>query len=407
MFCVKNKERARQYIPSKIPVIVDDRIMKNYSIDTDYLDERFFLINLRHNILNHRYILCSLKRFLSSIKTDFIVYTKNEQTEPKLSISEINRELKIGYTSASGIDPLVEFQETMNCLRDLFNLKGDLAVSDSGFSTMESRKASMRDCKGSFSLIFDVEQLGGVKFGLPRILGLLKHYDVQATFFVTTFMVMIYRDLPTIIRDFGHEIGIHGLYHEYLSKYTYEEQLSRIKLMIKELKVSKINGANFIGRMNYDTVKALTACGIRYFVHPFNVNYFDPRKITCRTILLPLELNLHRIKIIPIHIETYGRSHISIKYELKKIFDLCRKIGIKPHFNILLHPFRDGSMRYIKYFYDILMYILKKLNLQPLSLENYLEEIGSYTLAIEIPSLSYSLLKKNIFSLIEKIFRIR
>lgn len=37
----------------------------------------------------------------------------------------------------------------------------------------------------TFSLVFELEQVGGVKYGLPRMLALLDQYKIRATFFVT------------------------------------------------------------------------------------------------------------------------------------------------------------------------------------------------------------------------------
>lgn len=49
---------------------------------------------------------------------------------------------------------------------------------------------------------------------IPRILDLLKKYDVPATFFVPGMSAKSYPDMAKAIVDAGHEIGHHGFVHE-------------------------------------------------------------------------------------------------------------------------------------------------------------------------------------------------
>jgi peptidoglycan/xylan/chitin deacetylase (PgdA/CDA1 family) len=51
-------------------------------------------------------------------------------------------------------------------------------------------------------------------YALPRILDLLKRYDIRSTFFVPGHTALAYPDLVKRIRDEGHEIGHHGYVHE-------------------------------------------------------------------------------------------------------------------------------------------------------------------------------------------------
>lgn len=50
--------------------------------------------------------------------------------------------------------------------------------------------------------------------GLPRVLKLLKRNEIFATFFIPGHVVYAYPDAIKSIRDAGHEIGHHGMYHE-------------------------------------------------------------------------------------------------------------------------------------------------------------------------------------------------
>jgi peptidoglycan-N-acetylglucosamine deacetylase len=58
----------------------------------------------------------------------------------------------------------------------------------------------------------------GPEVGLPRILGLLKCFNLPATFFVTGQVADRYPDQCRLILDQGHEIGHHNYHHEWPCK---------------------------------------------------------------------------------------------------------------------------------------------------------------------------------------------
>ena len=64
---------------------------------------------------------------------------------------------------------------------------------------------------GSFTPYYE-----GVEHGTPRILKLLKKYDIPATFFWTGHAAENNPKMVERVRDAGHETGCHGLYHETL-----------------------------------------------------------------------------------------------------------------------------------------------------------------------------------------------
>jgi peptidoglycan/xylan/chitin deacetylase (PgdA/CDA1 family) len=64
----------------------------------------------------------------------------------------------------------------------------------------------------------------GPKAGVPRILRLLKNYDLKATFFVTGWAMEKYPETVEEIVDQGHEIGHHGYHHEWLDNVGLEEE---------------------------------------------------------------------------------------------------------------------------------------------------------------------------------------
>src|ERR1044071_8164990 len=69
----------------------------------------------------------------------------------------------------------------------------------------------------SFDSDHDTSELrdGGKSIGgVPRILRLLKKYDVPATFYVPAVVALLYPDEQRQIIADGHEIGIHSWIHE-------------------------------------------------------------------------------------------------------------------------------------------------------------------------------------------------
>src|SRR4051794_14343919 len=56
----------------------------------------------------------------------------------------------------------------------------------------------------------------GPRIGVPRLLGLLKHLAVPATFFVPAYIAEHHPRMVEAIVAGGHEIGLHGYLHEKL-----------------------------------------------------------------------------------------------------------------------------------------------------------------------------------------------
>lgn len=64
----------------------------------------------------------------------------------------------------------------------------------------------------------------GPRIGVPRLLGLLKHLEVPATFFVPGYMAEKHPRMVEAIIAGGHEIGLHGYLHEKLAYLTEAEE---------------------------------------------------------------------------------------------------------------------------------------------------------------------------------------
>ena len=82
----------------------------------------------------------------------------------------------------------------------------------------------------------------GPKVGVPRILDMLQHKEVKATFFVPGYTAEQYPALIKRIYDEGHEIGVHGYLHEKPSDLSdVEEEAALVKTcqILKEITAEK------------------------------------------------------------------------------------------------------------------------------------------------------------------------
>ena len=78
----------------------------------------------------------------------------------------------------------------------------------------------------------------GRRVGVPRILDLLAHHDVPASFFVPAVAALIGPDEPRRIVEAGHEVGVHGWIHESnatLSAFEEREMLLRARATLADL----------------------------------------------------------------------------------------------------------------------------------------------------------------------------
>jgi peptidoglycan/xylan/chitin deacetylase (PgdA/CDA1 family) len=64
----------------------------------------------------------------------------------------------------------------------------------------------------------------GPRIGVPRLLGLLEHLGVPATFFVPGYIAEHHPRMVEAILEHGHEIGLHGYLHEKLAELSEDEE---------------------------------------------------------------------------------------------------------------------------------------------------------------------------------------
>jgi peptidoglycan/xylan/chitin deacetylase (PgdA/CDA1 family) len=281
-----------------------------------------------------------LKRVLQEQELDFVLFARNDQIYDRRTIGVLIRALGVGYSSFSGIDTEFALAQTRTCLDDYLG-----GGSSLGLEPTTDRRPGRDSARGTFSLLFDLEQLGGARFGLPRILEVLEEYDVPATFFTTSFVGSVYVDVFRILAGHSHEIGLHGLYHEYLAGRPLDEQVALIEAM-KAACGEDVTGANFLGRMDDVTVEAMAAGGLRYFVTFMEHRYapFGYRRMP----LSPMRVVTAQgaIWMLPVSVETNNRPWRFVKRLVDATVAAGEDDGFR-HVNVLLHPFRDGSLRHL------------------------------------------------------------
>lgn len=304
---------------------------------------------------------------MQEIKTtgcEAIIFTRNDDMHGNPGIADLLRASHNGYTAVSAIDKQYWHEQTRQCIKDLLNRHGEVAVPN--YSGKVARPGGKTD--GTFSLIFDFEQLGGARFGIPRLLPMLDSLGIRATFFITGFMVEIYPSLVQLLVDLGHEIAVHGAMHEFLQDRTVIDQTTRISRHKESLaSFDDICGANFIFRMDAHSPQAIQAAGLRYFVlfrkHLFHRTRFIESSGRVRSLRIP-EGDL---LLIPIGVETYAMSLHEVKAMIRSSLRTARKEGHN-HVSVLMHPFKDGALERIQNTRSLMEYLSHHLNLRPVTL---------------------------------------
>ena len=85
----------------------------------------------------------------------------------------------------------------------------------------------------------------GNRQGVPRILDLLKHYEIPASFYVPAVTALLYPDEQRRVVAEGHEVGIHGWIHERNSVLPYAAEKDLMQRSAEVLE--KITGIKPVG----------------------------------------------------------------------------------------------------------------------------------------------------------------
>jgi peptidoglycan/xylan/chitin deacetylase (PgdA/CDA1 family) len=296
------------------------------------------------------------------------LYSRNDQVFGRRQIGPLIRRLRTGYSSFSGIDTAAAHAQARRALEDLRSLPRGTRLELPPPAVPAQAAAPISTPAGTFSLIFDTEQMGGVRFGLPRILALLDRYQVPATFFVTGLIHQVYPDLLAALAARGHEIGIHGPNHEWLADLPPDEQARRLRDHLAAFRACyPVVGANFIFRMDAGTLRALAGEGIRYCV-AFAQHHYRPfayRRLSTRP--LPVHTGNGALWLIPVPVETYSRPWFGARLLIDSALRRSALDGA-PHVCILMHPFRDGSLRHVPQLEAMLRYLTGTHRLMPVTL---------------------------------------
>lgn len=114
----------------------------------------------------------------------------------------------------------------------------------------------------------------GPKTGLPRVLDLLKRYQISATFFIPGQTIERYPEAAVEIHRAGHEIGHHSYSHKWLDDMPEDEERREFDLgisLIKEVTGQAPSGYRSpAAEFSPNTMRLLLEYGFRY-----SSNFFD------------------------------------------------------------------------------------------------------------------------------------
>jgi peptidoglycan/xylan/chitin deacetylase (PgdA/CDA1 family) len=308
-------------------------------------------------------------------RIDYLFFSRNDQIGARIEIGSLIRMIGTGYSSFSGIDRTDHACQMKACFSDFIRGRGEPEpITDN-----RSRPVKRGSKRMTFGLVFDCEQLGCAKYGIPRILDLLRRHSIKATFFMTNILNRVYPETAQAVLRDGHRLGLHGLFHERLAGLGHDEQIGRIRDMIDDL-AHPATGANFIGRMDQNTISAMCACGLSHFVYPRILYYrfFGYPKLS----IFPVRIENSRgaIWALPIAVETYAYPWFSIRNMIDTALSSARETGVG-HVTILCHPFRDGSIEHLATTGKMLGYLIAR-GLTSVSLDEYclsLNDQGRYS----------------------------
>lgn len=308
----------------------------------------------------------AVDREIAGSGAEALIFTRNDDMPDGPPLGDALRRLRVGYTTVSAIDPDRQDSQTARCMRDLIERRGTIDTPP----VVAEHSDCGRQARGTFSIIFDLEQFGGARYGMPRLLPELERRGVRAVFFVTGFITAIYPELLERIAAGGHEIGVHGAVHEFLQGRTPEEQYERVRGEVDSLsRFGDIRGANFIFRMDAETPAALVRSGLRYFVLFRKHLFHRTRFLTPSARPRVMRTDSGDATLFPVSVETYGLGFRDIRRSLDSAVRTAARERTR-HVSILLHPFKDGALTRLDVTRRLLDYCLKDLALRPITLSD-------------------------------------
>jgi peptidoglycan/xylan/chitin deacetylase (PgdA/CDA1 family) len=316
---------------------------------------------------------------IRSTGAEALIFTRNDDMEGSPPLAWLLGKLRMGYTTLSAIDRVDQVSQTKQCMYDLLNGKAELEIPDPIGSTPVTRNS-----QGSFSLIFDLEQLGGARFGMPRLLPMLESHQIRATFFITGFIAETYPGLIGRIVRGGHEIAVHGTMHESLHDRPLTEQIERVREAKVNLETfGTVSGANYIFRMDQDSPEALLRAGLRYLVLFRKVLFHRTRYMEQSCKVRPLRTPAGDLTLVPVSVETYAMSRSMVRAMIDRAWRTSIKEDVN-HISVLMHPFKDGGLGRLNTTEWVIRYLTRDLELKgvPVSEVAHTEQADSQ--AVEI-----------------------
>jgi peptidoglycan/xylan/chitin deacetylase (PgdA/CDA1 family) len=300
---------------------------------------------------------------------DFLAFSRNDQVCNRVTTAPMVAKLRTGYTTFSGIDEAQRIEQMAQCFEDF--VKCDKMLRYDGTGASGTGPGNTQGDR-TFSLVFDLEQVGGVKYGLPRILALLDQHKVRATFFMTDVINTVYPNCSRLIAQRGHEVGLHGLWHEDLRDVELLEQKKYIDLA-KSRMAEDCRGANYLYRTDVNTVKALIANQLDYLVchSSFYYKHFaypEPPEP------LLIEAEEGAIYCLPISVDTYGFPWLLAKNMVDASLTAAKRQRCA-HLTVLCHLFRDAALRNRERTEKLLRYLIVTKGLTPVTLSDSLDNV--------------------------------
>ncbi len=304
-----------------------------------------------------------LAHVIKSIEPQAILFTRNDDMPGRPLIGKLLSAVRVGYTCLSAIDPGFQVVQTKTCIQDVLSGQGFPEMPDSDHVDTPTPGGN-----GTFTFIFDFEQLGCARFGMPRLLPLLEKRGIRATFFVTGFIREIYPNLLKRLAKAGHELGIHGNMHEFYSGRDLSDQSHRLKVEKASLEpFGGVTGANLIFRMDDVTPDAMAAAGLNYFVLFRKHVFYKTRFMSPSTKPSLFRTDFGDLTMIPVTAETYGLPWEEIVGAVNSGIKYSQKQG-NNHISILMHPFKDGALSRVGQVSRLIDYLMDDMKLRPVRL---------------------------------------
>ncbi|NLZ27757.1 MAG: polysaccharide deacetylase family protein [Firmicutes bacterium] len=138
----------------------------------------------------------------------------------------------------------------------------------------------------------------------PKILKILKEYDLKSTFFLTGIWIEAYPDRVKQIAEDGHEIGNHTATHPHMNQLTGEqikEEMKKVDEMIHKLtgkRPTRLFRPPF-GEYNSNVIKTVSSLG--YVPVQWSIDSLDWRNLNKEAIIERVTSNPHNGAIVLFH----------------------------------------------------------------------------------------------------------